>query len=103
MVLIGESPVFQVFCRAAFKFQFSHQYGSIDTAAVFNHYLFYTCVELFNVYIETSVPYYLRQHPKQLIFFPLKISSLYNNVLCMLSFKYIISNSDLVTFYYAWL
>jgi len=67
---------------------------------VFHHYLFYTCVELFHAYVETSVFYYLRQHPKQLIFFPLEISPLYIIVVCMLGFRYIICSSNLVTVYY---
>jgi hypothetical protein len=31
-------------------------------SSVFHHYLFYTCVELFHVYIETPVSYYLRHY-----------------------------------------
>ena len=67
---------------------------------VFHHYFFYTCVELFHVYIETSASYYLRPHTKQLILFPLEISPLHIIVVCMLSFRYIIFSCNLVTVYY---
>jgi len=44
--------------------------------------------------------YYLRQHTKQLILVRLEISPVHITVVCMLSFRYITCNCNLVTVYY---
>jgi len=117
MILTGGNPLFQVFSRAVFKFQFSHQYRSIGTA-IFS-YNFYSASSLLVLHVRRTIPriylnlcillltslsfMYDKLLSKQLIFFPLQISLLYVNVFCMLSFKYVICSSNLVTVYCVWL